>query len=300
MNARRQAEQRAAEATARVKAKREAEARALDPDVQARWAMALERLDAEEAGAVGEGGAATRSGGPNPAALAVEAMEAGRSGTVEEGAPLREARLAAALARRDGKAPPETDPVRRAEAAIRQDRIKALKEVSRQMGRRVDTLEFDPLNAMARGLITEGKHLRALSPTPQLGLLAVPYRNRGALISPRQLAAFSVFHGEWLASQVGVGAVDAARIRVDGGGGGDAGWRLARAADSLAAFRTMRVAVADRWRLQLVDHVVLFDQGLESFNCPSIDRVEDRKMQAGMRLSMLLAAADSIARQLWG
>jgi len=286
----REAQARADEATARVQARREAETRGLDPEVHARWAMALERMDAE-----GE-----REGGDVQATPAKAACGTGREGSAGDGQALREGRLAAAQARKAGREASAQDPVRRAERAMAQDRIKALKEVSRQMVRRVDTLEFDPLNAMARGVITEGKHLRALSPTPQLGLLSVPYRNRGALISPRQLAAFSVFHGEWLGSQVGVGAVDLARIRVDGGGVGDATWRLARAADSLAAFRRLRAAVGDVSRLQLVDHVVLFDQGLESFNCAVIERVKDRKMQAGMRLSMLLAAADSMARQLWG
>lgn len=181
-----------------------------------------------------------------------------------------------------------------------QRRRQAMQAVRKDLRRRVDTADFDPLNAMARGLVTEGKYLRALAPTPQLGLMAVPYKRRPALLTPRQLAALWAYHQAWMGMAASSGVVDPAKVRVDGGGAADAGWAMAKACESAREFKRLRAAIADPLHLALVDHVVLMDQGIESYSDPLISKYSKAEAKAAMRVVMLVAAADALGRKIWG
>lgn len=177
----------------------------------------------------------------------------------------------------------------------------ALEAVRRELGRRADTADFDPLQALARGLVTEGRQLRALAPTQQIGLMAVPHKRRAsALLTPRQLAGLCAYHAAWLGRAAGVGAVDPARVRVDGGGAGDGEYARAMACDAERTWQALRAAVAaaDPLWLGLLDHVVIRDQGIESYEDARTELYEHPKAKAGIRVSMLVSAAEVLARQL--
>lgn len=197
--------------------------------------------------------------------------------------------VAAAKARRAHKA--ETPEAR--------ERQQALQEVRRKLKRRVDTADMDPMQAMARGLITEGKHIRVLAPTPQVGLMAVAYKRRAALLTPRQVAGLGVYHQAWVGGHADRGVVDPAQVRVDGGGGGDSSWAMARAIESLREFKRLRAAVGDGLTLALIDHVVLFDQDLHSYHDARTAVYSQEKMKGPVRVAGLLQGADAIARKLW-
>lgn len=181
------------------------------------------------------------------------------------------------------------------------DRRAALEAVRKALGRRADTAGFDPVQAMARGLVTDGKHLRALAPTLQIGLMAVAHRRRKEpLLTPRQLAGLCAYHQAWLGMGAGVGAVDPARVRVDGGGAGDGDYARAMACDAARTWEALRgaVAKADPLYLGLLDHVVIRDQGIESYEDARTGLYRSAEVKAGIRAVMLASAADALARQI--
>ena len=216
-----------------------------------------------------------------------------RRGTMEHGAAMRAQATACRQAQLAGDGVGHR-------AAPNRERAQALKAKRKDLRQRMETADFDPVTAMAMGLVRDGQTLKALAPTPQLGQMAVRVKNRPPLLTGRQLAALKVFHDAWLSSQTGLAAVDPAQIRVDGGGGGDASWRLAAASDSLREFRRLRRAVGDPLHLALLDHLIIYDQDLHSFVEGAICLFETEKIRNGMRIAALLAGADAIARQLWG
>jgi len=177
----------------------------------------------------------------------------------------------------------------------------ALEAVRRELGRRADTAEFDPLQALARGLVTDGRQLRALAPTQQIGLMAVPHKRRAsALLTPRQLAGLCAYHAAWLGRAAGVGAVDPGKVRVDGGGAGDGEYARAMACDAERTWQALRAAVAkaDPLWLGLLDHVVIRDQGIESYEDARTGLYGSPKEKAVIRALMLVSAADVLARQI--
>lgn len=190
------------------------------------------------------------------------------------------------------------DEVQASERNAARAREEALRAVRKQLARRVDTAELDPFTAMARGLVADGKHLRARAPTRQIGQMAAPSRNRPALFSAPQLAALYHFHDRWQAAQVGLGAVDPQRIRVDGGGAGDTGARHARAIEALREYRRLRAGTGSAAQAAILDHVLINDRPLHDFDIGAIYPIKQQNYAAGARIALLVEAAESLRRQL--
>lgn len=184
------------------------------------------------------------------------------------------------------------------EAKARRAREEALRVVRKQLGRRVDTVDMDPFTAMARGLVADGKHLRALAPTRQIGQMATPSRNRPALFTREQLAALCQYHQLWLNTHVGLGAVDPERIRVDGGGAGDTGAAMARASESRRELRRLREGLGSAAQAEILDWVVIHDRPLEDFCMKAISPISKKVFVQGARYQLLIEAAKALQRQL--
>ncbi|MGP1276014.1 MAG: hypothetical protein ACQRW7_11405 [Caulobacterales bacterium] len=190
------------------------------------------------------------------------------------------------------------DPAQASDASARKARDEALRAVRKALARRVDTADMDPFTAMARGLVSDGKHLRALAPTRQLGQMATPSRNRPALFSRGQLAALYHYHDRWQAAQVGLGAVDPQRIRVDGGGGGDATHRHVHAIEALREYRRLKAGLGSEAQALILEHVLMNDRPLPEFCIGAIYPIKQEKYAGGARIALLIEAADSLRRQL--
>jgi hypothetical protein len=206
----------------------------------------------------------------------------------------RQASREAAQAQRAEKARPADA----AEAEAARARRDALKAVCKDLARRPDTADMDPWQALARGLIRDGKHLRALAPTRQIGDMAVPSRRRAAILERGELAALAHYHGLWMETRVGLAAVDPERIRVDGGGGGDIGWRYGRAAESERERKRLRAGLETPVQRDLLDWIVILDQPLENFSLAGIYPISQAKMLQGARYALFLEAARGLRRQL--
>ncbi|TRO96740.1 hypothetical protein FKB34_01865 [Glycocaulis profundi] len=206
----------------------------------------------------------------------------------------RQASREAAQAQRAEKARP-ADATEAEAARARRD---ALKVVRKDLARRPDTADMDPWQALARGLIRDGKHLRALAPTRQIGDMAVPSRRRAAILERGELAALAHYHGLWMETRVGLAAVDPERIRVDGGGGGDIGWRYGRAAESERERKRLRAGLNDPDQASVLDWVVILDQPLENFCMKAICPISHKEYVIGARYQLFLGAARGLRRQL--
>lgn len=187
------------------------------------------------------------------------------------------------------------DPEERAQEKARRDMAQAVKK---ELRRRDATFDWDVWSAIARGVISDGKHLRALAPTAQVGQLAVAYKRRPAILSRPQLAALCHYRDLWLATHVGVGAIDPAAIRVDGGGGGDATHRMGKAIDANRELIRLSRTISDPYQRELVDWVVLKDQPLDTYSRGPISQVQLPKSQMAVRYAMLAGGATVLALEL--
>ncbi len=183
------------------------------------------------------------------------------------------------------------------------DRRAAVSAIAAELNRRPQTAEMDPFSAMARGMVASGKDLRALAPTRQLAELGLGRGRNPAVLSRRQLAGACAWHHLWLETRFGAAAVDPARVRVDGGGGGDAELGLIRAAESAKRLKRLRDAVAadgssGRTKEQMLVWVIEKDQPLKNFSIERLIKISGENQRHGARLLLLTDGLETVARQL--
>jgi hypothetical protein len=189
------------------------------------------------------------------------------------------------------------------EYAQARDRRAAVSQLAAELNRRSQTAEMDPFSAMARGMVASGKDLRALAPTRQLAELGLGRGRNPAVLTRRQLAAACAWHHLWLETRFGAAAVDPARVKVDGGGGGDAELGLLRAAESAKRLKRLREAVAadgssGRTKAELLVWVIEKDAPLKNFSIARLINISGRDQAHGARLLLLTDGLETVARQL--
>lgn len=189
------------------------------------------------------------------------------------------------------------------EFAARRDRERLYHQVKAELSRRTQTAELDVFSAIARGLVTDGKHLRALAPTKQIAELGLGRGRNPAVLNRKQLAAACAWHDLWMESRYGAAAVDPSRVKVDGGGGGDAELGLIRAAEAAKRLQRLRDVVAldgthGKTKLELMVFVLEKDQPLANYSLLKILNVSGRDQLQGARLLLLTDALSTVARQL--
>ena len=189
------------------------------------------------------------------------------------------------------------------EFAARRDRERLFHQVKADLSRRTQTAELDVFSAIARGLVTDGKHLRALAPTKQIAELGLGRGRNPAVLNRKQLAAACAWHDLCMESRYGAAAVDPSRVKVDGGGGGDAELGLIRAAEAAKRLQRLRDVVArdgthGKTKLELMVFVLEKDQPLQNYSLVKILNVSGRDQLQGARLLLLTDALSTVARQL--
>ncbi|WP_375549461.1 hypothetical protein ABWI01_03460 [Oceanicaulis alexandrii] len=189
------------------------------------------------------------------------------------------------------------------EFEARRDRERLFHQVKAELSRRTQTAEVDVFSAIARGLVSEGKHLRSLAPTKQIAELGLGRGRNPAVLNRKQLAAACAWHHLWLETRYGAAAVDPSRVKVDGGGGGDAELGMIRAAESAKRLKRLHDVVArdgtrGKTMLELLIWVLEKDLPLKGYSLVKTLNVSGRDQLQGARLLLLTDALSIVARQL--
>jgi hypothetical protein len=189
------------------------------------------------------------------------------------------------------------------EYASARDRVASVKAMERELARRTDTANMDAFTAMARGLVMTGRELRALAPTRQLAELGTGRGKNSAVLTRKHLAAACAWHQLWLETRYGAASVDPGRVKVDGGGGGDAELGMIRAADSARRLKRLRSAVAGDGRsgpikADLLVWVIEQDEPLKNFSIARLVEISGENQLHGARILLLTDGLEVVARQL--
>jgi hypothetical protein len=210
-------------------------------------------------------------------------------------------RLAASYA--DDAVPPrriarlsEPTPEQIAEREAAKARLSALRSIADDYARTSGIDFVQACTALATGMVRDGRVLRALAPTAQLGEMAAGRGRNPGWISPRQLSALSLFHDLHMARLIGCGSVDLERPRVQGGGAGDMMQALIHGADAAKAYSIARESFCAPAVQRIVDWVVILDRPIDDFSLSREFPLDKRDYVKGARRVLLLQGAWDLAR----